>query len=45
MALTATNPVLNTGATVTWQYSGSQYEAVSNSVVNGLQIYLPILMR
>jgi len=45
MAVTASNPVVNTGATVTWRYSGSQYQAVSNSAVNGLQVYLPILMR
>jgi len=45
MALTAMSPVVNTGVTVTWQYAGVQYQAVSNSVVNGIQVYLPIIRR
>ncbi len=41
----AARPVINTGAIVTWQYGGIQYQAVSNSTVNGIEVYLPVILR
>jgi len=45
MGVTSAHPVINTGATVTWHYAGIQYQVASNSVVNGIQVYLPIILR
>ncbi len=45
MAVMSASPVINNGATVTWQYGGIQYNAISNSTVNGLWIFLPIILR
>ena len=38
-------PIINRGAYVTWQYAGVEYQAVSNPVINGKRIFLPIIVK
>ena len=42
---TGPEPIINRGANVTWQYAGVEYRAVSNSVINGTRVFLPIIMK
>jgi hypothetical protein len=38
-------PIINRGAYATWQYAAVEYRAVSNSVINGKRIFLPIIVK
>ena len=38
-------PIINLGAYVKWQYAGVEYWAVSNPVINGKRIFLPVIMK
>jgi hypothetical protein len=37
--------IINRGAYVTWQYAGLQYQAVSNPIINGKSIFLPLIVK
>ena len=38
-------PIINHGAYAKWQYAGVEYRAISNPVINGKRIFLPIIMK
>jgi hypothetical protein len=44
-SLAAPAPITNRGARATWQYAGIVYRVTSNQCINGLQVFLPVIVK